>query len=155
MIDNVVKTIFKNRAVQWLAVSLLLFCELPGVRHVIGYWRNIMLAIDHGWNAVAFGDPRETASSTLGKLKQSGQGCVLCGLLCGFLSIVFLEPNHCLNSINTKLGMGTDDDHGVLKAGKRSAYANLMVVMIVIGFFCLPDIASISHRLLALMGWAS
>ena len=102
------------------------------------YYKNLLYSIDLFWNAFALGDPRETFSSTMGKLKASGN-CYLCRILCPVISILFLERDHCEKSINVDFGMHTNDDKGVLK-GKRSAYANFIVLLGIIAFFCYPYI---------------
>ena len=38
------------------------------------YCLNVLLAIDQYWNAVTFGDPDETISSRLGKIKKKNGG---------------------------------------------------------------------------------
>lgn len=112
--------------------------NLPIISQILQYYVNVLRAIDQSWNAVALGDPRETFSSTMGKLKNDGN-CYLCLLVCPIISIVFLERNHCLNSINTRYGMWSDDDKGLLK-GKASAYANVIVLIGIIAFFAWEDI---------------
>jgi hypothetical protein len=94
----------------------------------IKWYRNILYALDTLTNAVLLGDPRETVSSVLGKMKVN-RNCKLCGIFCKVLSIVFFEPDHCIRSINRNEGMYTDNNMSVVK---RRGWGNLFVILVVL-----------------------
>lgn len=94
----------------------------------IKWYRNILYGLDCLLNAVLLGDPRETVSSNLGKMKVNGN-CKLCGYFCKILSILFLEPNHCINSINKTEGMYTDNNMSVVK---RRGWNNIFVILVLL-----------------------
>lgn len=92
------------------------------------WYRNILYSLDLMANAVTLGDPREPISSVLGKMRRDGT-CKLCVAFCGVLSVLFIEPNHCLNSIHDHLGRGTDNDMSPIP-GLRRKWSNGFVVMV-------------------------
>ena len=87
-----------------------------------------MYGLDTLTNAVLLGDPRETVSSVLGKLKLEGN-CKLCGYFCKILSIVFFEPDHCIKSINRRHGMSRYSNMSVVK---RRGWGNFFVILVVL-----------------------
>jgi len=93
------------------------------------YYRNILYSLDLMANSVTLGDPREPISSVLGKMRQDGT-CRLCMIFCGILSILFMERNHCLNSIHTHLGRGTDNDMSPIP-GLRRKWSNGFVIIVI------------------------
>ena len=92
------------------------------------WYRNILYSIDLMANSLLLGDPREPISSVLGKMRQDGT-CKLCAVFCGLLSIIFIEPNHCLNSIHKHLGRGTDNDMSPIP-GLRRKWSNGFVILV-------------------------
>jgi hypothetical protein len=93
------------------------------------YYRNILYSLDLMANSVTLGDPREPISSVLGKMRQDGT-CRLCMIFCGILSILFMEKNHCLNSVHTHLGRGTDNDMSPIP-GLRRKWSNGFVIIVI------------------------
>ena len=93
------------------------------------WYRNVLCSFDLMSNAITLGDPREPISSVLGKMRRDGT-CYMCVAFCSILSILFVEPNHCLNSIHTHLGRGTDDDMSPIP-GLRRKWSNGFVIMVV------------------------
>ena len=93
------------------------------------WYRNILYSVDLMANALTLGDPREPISSVLGKMRQDGT-CRLCMIFCGILSLVFFEYNHCLKSVHTHLGRGTDDDWAPIR-GLRRKWSNGFVIMVI------------------------
>lgn len=81
-------------------------------------------------NAVSLGDPREPVSSVLGKMRRDGT-CKLCVVFCKLLSILFLEPNHCLNSIRDDYGFGTENNWAPIPKLRRK-WSNGFVVIVVL-----------------------
>jgi hypothetical protein len=63
---------------------------------------NIALGIDCLVNAIFGGDYRETISSRLGKSRIGNSGKTFAYFICRILH--FLDPNHCENSVNDKVG---------------------------------------------------
>jgi hypothetical protein len=81
-------------------------------------------------NALSFGDPRETVSSVLGKMKRDGT-CKLCRVFCGVLSFLFMEKEHCKNAIRDDLGRGTANDMSPIP-GLRRRWSNAFVVIVLL-----------------------
>jgi hypothetical protein len=88
-------------------------------------YKNILYIIDTLANALTFGDPRETVSSVLGKMRLQG-GCLACGLFCRLLNIIFRDADHCANAIMPGIGYGTTDNWGL----QSRAWGNFYVAMI-------------------------
>ena len=100
------------------------------------WYRNILYSIDLMANSLTLGDPREPISSVLGKMREDGV-CWACKIFCGILSILFMEKNHCLNSIHRHLGRGTDNDLSPIP-GLRRKWSNAFVI-IVLAMLCYRD----------------
>ena len=66
---------------------------------LISYVRNIGVALDQLVNALLFGDPDETLSSRVAKCRKKA-----CILFCYFLAILFLNPQHCKESVEADEG---------------------------------------------------
>jgi hypothetical protein len=94
------------------------------------FYRNILYSLDLMANSITLGDPREPISSVLGKMRQDGT-CKLCAVFCGILSILFMEKEHCLNSVHTHLGRGTDNDMSPIP-GLRRKWSNAFVIIVVL-----------------------
>lgn len=94
------------------------------------FYRNILYSLDLMANSITLGDPREPISSVLGKMRQDGT-CKLCAVFCGLLSILFMEKEHCLNSVHTHLGRGTDNDMSPIP-GLRRKWSNAFVIIVVL-----------------------
>jgi hypothetical protein len=94
------------------------------------WYRNILYSIDLMANSLTLGDPREPISSVLGKMRQDGT-CKLCAVFCGILSILFMEKEHCLNSVHKHLGRGTDNDMSPIP-GLRRKWSNGFVIIVVL-----------------------
>jgi hypothetical protein len=92
------------------------------------YYRNILYSLDLMANSVLLGDPREPISSVLGKMRRDGT-CRACMLFCGLLSLLFMETNHCLNSIHEHLGRGTNNDMSPIP-GIRRKWSNGFVIIV-------------------------
>lgn len=92
------------------------------------YYRNILYSLDLMANAVLLGDPREPISSVLGKMRRDGT-CKACMMFCGILSILFMEFEHCKNSIHEHLGRGTDNDMSPIP-GIRRKWSNGFVIIV-------------------------
>jgi len=74
-----------------------------GLGYFVGrYIVNILVAIDQLANAILFGDPDETISSRLGKMKLGGRLNFWGRLIDWFLSK--LDPNHTIKSIEEDEG---------------------------------------------------
>ena len=93
------------------------------------WYRNLLLTIDLMVNSITFGDPRETVSSVLGKMKRDGT-CKMCQIFCKILSIVFMEKEHCKNSIMEDVGRGTKNDMSPIP-GLRRRWSNGFVIIII------------------------
>ncbi len=104
------------------------------------WYRNILYSLDLMSNALTLGDPREPISSVLGKMRRDGT-CKLCMVFCGALSIVFIEPNHCINSIHENLGRGTNNDMSPIP-GLRRKWSNGFVVLVVAMLWYRADLLS-------------
>ncbi len=97
------------------------------------WYRNVLFTLDLMTNAITGGDPRETISSVLGKMQRDGT-CKACILLCGFLSIIFMEESHCKNAITPKIGRGTENDWSPI-VGLRRRWSNGFVVLLIVMFY--------------------
>jgi hypothetical protein len=93
------------------------------------WYRNILYALDQLVNAILLGDPRETVSSVLGKMKDR-RNCKLCGYFCKVLSLIFFEPNHCIRSINHTQGM--DHSYNNMSVVKRRGWGNFFVILVIL-----------------------
>jgi len=94
------------------------------------WYANVMYALDRLFNALLLGDPDETMSSRLGKhLTRDEGGCRLCGIVCGFLSLVFFQRDHCRNNINSRRGYDTAHDRSVLSTERERHLTSLLVIL--------------------------
>lgn len=94
------------------------------------WYRNLLLTCDLMVNSITFGDPRETVSSVLGKMKRDGT-CKMCHIFCNILSFLFMEKEHCKHAIQEHIGRGTDNDMSPIP-GLRRKWSNGFVIMIVL-----------------------
>ena len=79
-----------------------------------GYVKGVFIWLDQGFNVIfrwllnkvfnttRFGYVDETISSVLGK--ESRDGCKTCKVICGILSFILRDPNHCKTSIEEDEG---------------------------------------------------
>ncbi len=97
------------------------------------WYRNILYSLDLMSNALTLGDPRETISSVLGKMRTDGT-CKLCVVFCALLSIVFVEPKHCINAVQRDVGRGTNNDMSPIP-GLRRKWSNGFVIIVIAMLF--------------------
>jgi len=92
---------------RWKLLTLLLTRENNMLSALKKYGWNLLLSVDQLVNAVLAGDPDETISSRIGKVKQSHGGSIpwrrpVLKIVDHFLDIV--ETGHTVNSIETDEG---------------------------------------------------
>lgn len=67
----------------------------PRKHKPVGYWRGILIALDHVLNAVTFGHAGETLSSRLARERKHGERVGAAG--CVVLDVI--DPGHCSGAL--------------------------------------------------------
>lgn len=68
------------------------------------YLVNLAISIDQLANTILAGHPDETISSRMGKAIAKNRDCVICQVLCRWLS--WVDPGHCKDAIEWDEGEG-------------------------------------------------
>lgn len=137
---------FSNPIIKFIMSAARAFMQIPIIGIALAFLRNLLLPIDHGWNALSGMDPRETASSSMGKLllhaRNQGRFVLTLEVAEIFLSIILFDKFHCRTSIETNYGINTPDYRGLFDQDKVMAkrFARYIPLVILAAYWYYLDI---------------